>query len=295
MKLDSDSLCITLTDNGSLRPEATLSLQRLAQGLSERVARRVHPVSLLHSNKVPATALQGEPAAILESFVLERRKLGIASFLVVPLFFGPSAAIAEYLPQRVDAIREAHDWPELTLRVAPCLVDVTAPADFRMARILADLVEAKMEAVGVGPDCGVALIDHGSPRPAVTEVRNFLARQLRQLLGTKVAAVEPCSMERRDGPAYDFNEPLLERLLGTPGFDREVVVSLQFLQPGGHAGPEGDVATICREAERVLPGLQTHRTDLVGRHPALLDLLTERLETGLSADPVSWKAMMVRE
>jgi sirohydrochlorin ferrochelatase len=129
----------------------------------------------------------------------------------------------------------------------------------------------------------VALIDHGTPRIAVTEVRNLLADQLATLLGESVRSVRPCSMERRESAEYDFNEPLLERLLGQRRFEKEVIVSMLFLQPGRHAGEGGDVAEICQEAEKAHPGLRTHRTDLVGTHPQLIDLLAERLRQGVEA------------
>lgn len=271
-------LCITLTDNGSLRPEATFSLRCLARAMTERTGQPVHPVSLLHSNKIDAAKLEGEPASIFEKFALAQRANGLDAFLVLPLFFGPSAAIAEYLPQRVEAMRETHAWPELQVLVAPCLVNRDAPEDRRVAEILADHVRDRLQGLGRGaPGVSVALVDHGSPRIAVTEVRNLLAHQLAILLGDEVQAVARCSMERRDGPEYDFNEPLLERLLGQPGFEREVIVSMLFLQPGRHAGAGGDVAEICQTAEEAVPGLATHMTELVGSHPALLDLLVDRL------------------
>lgn len=57
-------------------------------------------------------------------------------------------------------------------------------------------------------------------------------------------------MERREGDEFAFNEPLLAKILATAPFDAgEVVVALQFLSPGRHAGPGGDVAEICAHAE----------------------------------------------
>jgi len=123
----------------------------------------------------------------------------------------------------------------------------------------------------------VALVDHGSPAKAVTEVRNALARQLGTLLGPDYT-VAPASMERREGAAYDFCEPLLERLLRMPGWNTsEVAVAMQFLLPGRHAGPDGDVAQICRGAEIAAGGaLRTLMTGLVAEHPLLVDILVDR-------------------
>ncbi len=287
------SPCITLTDNGSLRPEATLSLRRLATALGVAAGETVHPVSLLHSNRIDAAKLEDRPADTFEKFAIARRESeGTDSFLVVPLFFGPSAAIAEYLPQRVDAMREEQAWPELSVQVAPCLVPTLDAADTRVAQMLADGVEKTLAEKQLSSSASVALVDHGTPRRTVTDVRNFLAQQLADLLGDKVQTVRPCSMERRDRPEYDYNEPLLERLLGQEGFQHDVIVSMLFLQPGRHAGAGGDVAEICADAETAhAPTLRTHMTGLVGTHPDLIALLAERLEEGRRTPGVSWAAM----
>lgn len=285
--MPSSDLCCLLTDNGSLRPEATFSLRRLACDLGEAVGAAIQPVSLLHSSKIPAAKLDGRPAETFEPFLLARRMEGIHRFHVTPLFFGPSAAFMEFLPQRVDAIRDEHAWPELEVRVAPCVVDVSAPDDLRIAQILGELITAKADERGL-ERAAVAVCDHGAPRIKVTEVRNFLAWQLRTVLGDRFAPVGPCSMERREGDDYRFNEPLLEHLLGSPGFTENVIVSMLFFQPGRHAGPGGDIAQICSAAEERCPGLATHMTDLVASHPGLIPVLAERFQQGMNSIPVSW-------
>lgn len=84
-------------------------------------------------------------------------------------------------------------------------------------------------------------------------------------------------MERREGPEYAFNEPLLEQALRQPPFDRgDVIVALQFLAPGRHAGAEGDIAAICAAAEAAQPGLRTHLTTTLGAHPQVVDVLASR-------------------
>ncbi|HKJ89791.1 MAG TPA: CbiX/SirB N-terminal domain-containing protein, partial [Oceanipulchritudo sp.] len=57
----------------------------------------------------------------------------------------------------------------------------------------------------------------------------------------------------------------------------EVVISMLFLSPGRHAGPEGDIAGICRDAEGRNPRLRTRMTGLVGDHPDIVPLLVKRL------------------
>jgi hypothetical protein len=274
-----------LMDNGSLEPAATLGLRRLAAQLGERLGTRVEPVSLLHSSAVPAEKLGGAPAEILEPALERRLTAGQSDFLIVPLFFGPSGALTDYLPKRLAHLRTKH--PSLNVRVAAPLF---APGDDRLARILADQVRAVGARLGrarAGVDeprpykqtagFHVALVDHGSPAKAVTDVRNELACQLAGHLGPDYT-VAPASMERREGAAYDFCEPLLEKLLRSTGWNAgEVIVAMQFLLPGRHAGPDGDVAEICRAAETASGGaLRTTMTGLVAEHPLLVDILADR-------------------
>jgi hypothetical protein len=150
--------------------------------------------------------------------------------------------------------------------------------DLRMAEILAERVREVMVRGGIGEGkTRVALVDHGSPVPAVTAVRDRLARQLASKLGRALEQVTPCSMERRPGREYDFNEPLLETLLGQEGWrEATVIVAQLFLVPGRHAGENGDVATICRRAEQNLPKLRTRRTATLSGHPGLIEILADR-------------------
>ena len=279
----TDHPCILLVDNGSHRADSTLSLRRISEALSARIEAKVHPVSLLHSTKVDPSELGGVPAQILEPFLRERRKKDEHSFLVIPFFFGHSAAIYEYLPQRVLEMRES--WPELEVRVAPSMVKLNEPSDCRVAGILGELVTSKIEEKGLHRPA-VTLVDHGTPRIAVNQVRNHVASQLVEVLGDRVTVVEASSMERREGKEYDFNEPLLENLLGTPDFAREVILSMLFISPGRHAGPGGDIARIREEAEARFPGLETFASDLFATHPGVVELLAERYGEGLREDPV---------
>ncbi len=264
-----------LFDNGSVRPDSTLSLRRLAAALSAHQGHAVQPVSLLHSTKVDTAALGGVPARLLEPALVEFFSANPAGEAVLmPLFFGPSAALTEYVPARVAAVRER--FPQARVRLAPWMVN-PAETDSRVAEILADQVRQTARARSwVRPH--VVLVDHGSPQPSVAVVRNHLGAQLRGLLGDTVAGLAVASMERREGAAYDFNEPLLATVLSTPPFNSgEVVVALQFLSPGRHAGPGGDIAEICQSAEEANPGLQTQMTEPIAADARLVALLAERL------------------
>lgn len=260
-----------LVDNGSREPAATLALRGLAAQLSPRLGQAVEPVSLLHSAGIDPVKLGGTPAEILVPALERRLAAGQSEFVLVPLFFGPSRALTDYLPENLARLREK--YPALQVRLAPPLHAVD---DGRLAQILADQVSALLAVPNPEP-VRVALVDHGSPVAGVTAVRNALAEQLAGLLGSRVAAVAPCSMERRPEPADDFNGPLLAKLLATPPWSEgRVVVALQFLLPGRHAGPDGDVAEICRQAQTRQPGLRTQMTGLVGTHPLLLEILADR-------------------
>lgn len=259
-----------LVDNGSLEPAATLALRDLARRLSAAIGNVVEPVSLLHSNRIAPEKIDGVSAEIVESFLRSECAAGETDFVVLPLFIGPSRAIADYLPGVVEKLR--FDYPTLNVKIAPTLYQT---GDARMSEMLADRVRESTASHHLsGCSLRVALVDHGSPVKEVTAVRDALAVQLGDELGELVA---PCSMERRAGPEYDFNEPLLETLLAREGWrEATVIVAQLFLVPGRHAGHEGDVATICARAEQTSPGLRTMRTDVLVSHPTLIEILVDR-------------------
>lgn len=267
---------IFLVDNGSLRAAAVFNLRRLATLLSERLGEEVQAASLLHANKIPSEELDGVAAATLGPAAERSAEAGAQEIIVVPLFFGASRALTAYLPERLGALQAR--FPQVAVTVAMPLIDEYGDNDLRLAELLADNVRAALPS----ERCGVILVDHGSPIPEVTAVRNRVAGQLSALLGDQARFVVAASMERREGEAYRFNEPLLETLLATPEIDGPVVLAMLFLSPGRHAGPGGDIAHICqaamvkREALRVLP------TRLVGEHPDIVALLHTRAKQALA-------------
>ncbi len=265
---------ILLVDNGSLEPAATLGLRELARRLAQRLGRDVWPVSLQHAHKVPAAQLGGEPAVIVEDFLRAQLAAGETDFVVLPVFFGPSRAISGYLPGVLAKLRTTD--PRLRVRVAPVLHRAGETA---LAEMLADRVRDVLTAdFARGEPVRVAMVDHGSPVREVAAVRDEVAGQLAGALGEVVVAVAPCSMERRPGAEYDFNEPLLENLLGRAPFNAgPVIVAQLFLQPGRHAGDEGDIAQICRAAEAKSPPLRLVRTAPLATHPRLVALLAQRI------------------
>ncbi|MBZ5488415.1 cobalamin biosynthesis protein CbiX [Halomonas aquamarina] len=267
---------IFLVDNGSLRPASTLNLRRVAAALSQQIGETVQAASLLHSNKVPAERLEGKPALTLGPGAERSAEQGATEIIVVPFFFGPSKALTDYLPERMAVLQAA--FPQVSVRVAQPLVDELGGNDLRLARLLADNVR---ECLG-GEPVRVALVDHGSPIPEVTAVRNRLAGQLSVLLAEEVACVAAASMERRAGDEYRFNEPLLENLLDRPEFHAgQVVLAMLFLSPGRHAGEGGDIDEICRAAQKRHPALHITATRLVGEHAGVVEILHSRLRQAI--------------
>lgn len=259
-------------DNGSLRAEAMLQLRLLAEALEARLQKPVSPVSLLHSSKLDPTELGGETAQTLVPFLRTQRAMGKDKFTIVPLFFGPSGALVDYLPKRVSEL-QLEGWKGLEVTVAPTLVRQN---DTRIAAIMAALVREKMEELG-WTHASVAMCDHGTPARAVNAVREIVAKQLKGLLVEKQCRVTSCSMERREGAEYDFNDPLLENLLGSDGYQERVIVSMLFAGPGRHAGAKGDMAEICGAAKRKHPRLEAEMTALVGsKVDALVAILADR-------------------
>ncbi|MFH1499847.1 MAG: cobalamin biosynthesis protein CbiX [Verrucomicrobiota bacterium] len=271
----SGSAVCFLFDNGSLRPASTLALRALAANLAGRLPVPVEAVSLLHSSGVPPEQLAGRPARLLEPALADffsREPAGRA--VLLPLFFGPSAALTDYVPARVAALRER--FPGARVVSAGWLVHPERADAPELTEILAGRVRAVVAARGlVRPR--VVLVDHGTPQRGVTAVRDFLAGCLAEALAGEVAGVAAASMERRPGPDYAFNDPLLEHCLRTPPHEAgDVVVALQFLSPGRHAGPDGDVAQICRAAEAERPGLRTFMTETLSGDAGLVDVLARR-------------------
>ncbi|MEQ5803060.1 CbiX/SirB N-terminal domain-containing protein [Halomonas sp. H10-9-1] len=289
---------ILLVDNGSLRPQATLNLRRLAGALTEAAGEPVVAASLLHSHKIPAEQLEGKKAVTLGPLTKRLAAEGVTELIIVPFFFGPSQALTRYLPERLTEVQA--EYPRLAIKVAAPLVDTLAGLDLRLARLLADNVREAMvnkgmvnkgmvneamgdERTGERRKPTVVLVDHGSPTPEVAAVRNYVAGQLGALLNEEADCVTFASMERRDGDEYRFNEPLLADLLASRALaGREVILAMLFLAPGRHAGEGGDIAEICAQAIAASPGLTVTTTRLVGEHEGILEILASRVSQGLS-------------
>ena len=232
------------------------------------------------------------------------------NILILPLFIGPSLVVTEELPRL--AARTAKTMGGKWYVSSP-LVDIRVPEDNRVALAMLELAQKAGLSAGLWDGAGasipaLAICDHGSPTLAVTAVRNHVAAQVAELAraSTNVATpfrdVTPCSMERRPGAEYDFCEPSLADVLRSM-HGGSVVVALMFISPGRHAGAGGDIARIVETAIREASGdapattsgtrssegvyyssrLRVAVTSLLGTHPAIPQLLAERLDDGLHA------------
>jgi len=275
--MSSDHPTILLFDNGSLRPEPTRRLRTIAAVLSGRLDRPVIPASLLHAGEIDPADLDGSPAQLLESEIARRLELGEKRFTLLPFFIGPSNAMTEYLPDRLNHLRDR--YPDLETRTADSLARLDPHPDLRLAELLSAQILLTLGKLADGTPPAVIVVDHGSPVVSVTQIRNRVALETGRLLRGRVAEVRAASMEKREGQAYNFNDPLLEiALVRAVQTNRTVVVSLLFLAPGRHAGPHGDIDTICRKIERRSPGSQILLTGPAGGHPGIVDILLDRVK-----------------
>ena len=255
---------ILLVDNGSYEPAATLALRGLAQEVSKLIGQPVHPVSTMHSTKIDPALLGGQPAVIFEGAVAQAKLDGIGELVVLPLFIGPSRAITEYLPK---VFADAQPGKMKLLIREPIFGDAGA----ELTTMLVDNLKSTGWTKGSGT---VLLCDHGSPIREVTVCRNSLATQLRNQLGLEDGELIGCSMERREGPEYAFNEPLLQNALGLTKLKGDTVILMLFLLPGRHAGTDGDVATIAKE--HAPSDIRWKISPLLGTHPLLPQVLAAR-------------------
>jgi hypothetical protein len=262
-----------LADNGSLEAQATLSLRKSAHIVGLLAGVDVCPVSLLHSSKVDPQLLDGIKAEIMEDFLAGTGAQSAQELRVLPFFFGPSRALTEWLPEKLEQWKSERDGR--SFRILDCLYQ---SGDTRLAVALEDLCLQAINRNELKKPF-LALVDHGTPVFDVHRVREEVGEELKERMADRISGFSTCSMERREGDEYDFNEPLLENLLDekTEEFE-EVLVAQLFLFPGRHAGEGGDLDRICSSFADSSPSHRLVRTDLLGAHPSVLEILLERIE-----------------
>ena len=263
-------------DNGSVRAASTLELRRIASELSLELGEEVVPISLMHSDKVAIEALDGVAAKTWAGFLDQVVDSEIEEVRVLPLFFGPTTALTRRVP--AIAAERLGKGSQLSIELADPLVKVCDENDTGLADLLSEEVSGILDTNTFEEMPAVLLVDHGSPSREVADCRDLVAQQMGETLNGKVSGVVACSMERRDGQAYDFCDPLLEAALeeARERGAKRVILSLMFFSPGRHAGPEGDIEEICRKSAFAASGGEVVCCDLVGKIPGLIGLLLRR-------------------
>jgi len=265
-------ICL-LVDNGSLRPEAIFSLRRVAQKLSLETSFNVIPLGLLHSNKVDPALLDGVSGETIGTFLSDEHTNTQNELMVLPFFFGPSRGITEWLIEKLE------DWKSRdSTRSYRVLDPLFKGNELQLAQALQDEIENTSN-LQSPEKYKVALVDHGTPVQVVNQVREAVGDQLKDLLSEQVIGFSTCSMERREGDEYSFNDPLLENLLikWAEGGANQVIVALFFLLSGRHAGKEGDLAEICAKVKKQFPAINILLTNPLGEHEIIFKILCERL------------------
>lgn len=269
---------ILLCDNGSTQPNATLQLRRLAQQLSTETGQQIHPVSLQHANRIDASQLQGEPAQVFREFMQQQLSAGETEFILLPIFFGKSKALTSFVPDEADKLRQ--QYGDFSLRLAEVIYPLPTGEP-----LLVDILHDHIQQTAARhqlPLQNLVLVDHGSPIPRVTEVRQHLAQQLQDRLADGIG-LDQAVMERREGKEYDFNGELLEHWLSqkAEAGAKSALVIMMFFLPGRHAGENGDIVQICDSVMQQHPDFKVAISPLIAEHPAFVSILQLRLQEAL--------------
>jgi len=308
---------VAIVDNGSLQPEATFSLRRIAASVEAEARRKGHLVRVeaaaaRFADRIPARELGGKPAEVVPGWL---KRVGKESrhgqkVILLPLLIGPANTLTKSLPE---AGRAAPDGLEISIApslvcLCPALYSLEASGASQVAEMVADslaTISRKERPPGANGGataqttassnsnrstkhmaawswCGendfIFLCDHGSPSQRVTAAREAVRVALEKRLELTIRC---CCMERRAGPEFDFNGSLLEDALKQLPQGARCAVALLFLQEGRHAGPGGDIATIIVDVCKERPDISVVTTKVLAGHPGLIDLLLERLNKAI--------------
>ncbi|CAI5744975.1 unnamed protein product [Peronospora destructor] len=282
---------VVLVNIGSLRAEPYLDLRQISFQLSRSIGQPVVPCSFRFSNRVDPNELNGLQAKTFGMVLtdhLATRGDNASDVVVLPLFFGKSNTLTEYLPKTISKVWAAATptpLTPLTVRVGGCLVDQENADDTRVAQILLQRIQAVVDLKTVADDVNVLVVDHGTPSRDVNESRELVAQALRGLLQRyeHVKLVDTACMERREGAKYDFNDPLLAQALDHYTVKTGIVVcAIMFLSNGRHAGEKGDIEEIIEDVRARHPGVNVRVTEALGAHELLSEIMQDRYSTALA-------------
>ncbi|ETO76012.1 hypothetical protein F444_08513 [Phytophthora nicotianae P1976] len=279
---------VVLVNIGSLRADPYLDLRQISFRLSRALGQPVVPCSFRFSNRVEPQELNGLEAKTLEMVLTEHlatRGDCASEVIVLPLFFGKSSTLTEFLPKTINKVWEASPKSgSLAVRVGGCLVDQENANDTRVAQILLERIHQVVDFETVNEGVTVLVVDHGTPSRDVHESREFVAKELRGLLKTyQHVKVETACMERREGAGYDFNDPLLALALDRYNVKKGIVVCAKmFFSNGRHAGEKGDIEEIIDDVRARHPSVDVRVTEALGTHELLSQILQDRYRTALA-------------
>jgi len=268
---------VALIDNGSLAAAAHRQLRATAAALAGACGTAVAAVSWKHSDRIPASALEGEPAWTLAAWMRRERAAGEREYLFVPFFVSPQGAIGSALRRELDCLAAALGG--FSARFTPGLAESGALAPIVAARISETIRAQELRSPPV------IVVDHGGPSAVSAALRDEVAAAVRTRLARSAGPLVAASMESPPGPQYAFNRPLLADRLLEPEFAQgPVVIAPLFLAPGRHAGPQGDLARIAALARGKAPAQRCHFAGLIGSHPLAIEALAGSLLASLAAN-----------
>jgi hypothetical protein len=268
---------VALIDNGSLEPAAHRQLRAVAGALASACGTAVAAVSWKHSDRIPAAALEGDPAWTLAAWLRRERAAGEREYLFVPFFVSPQGAVGSALRQELDGLAAALGG--FSARFSPGLAESGALAPIVAARISETIRAQELRSPPV------IVVDHGGPSAVSAALRDEVAAAVRTRLARSAGPLVAASMESPPGPQYAFNRPLLADRLLEPEFAQgPVVIAPLFLAPGRHAGPQGDLARIAALARGKAPAQRCHFAGLIGSHPLAIEALAGSLLASLAAN-----------
>lgn len=255
-------------------------MRRVAQKLSTASSFVVRPVSLLHSDKIVSSKLNNESGETIETFLASEPGRNEKKLLILPFFLGPSRGITEWL------IEKLQDWQKKDSGRTFKILDTLHLGN---EKILAHALYLQIEQIRLEKKLEhphVAMVDHGTPVFEVNQVREKVGVELNSLFLKGGFSFNTCSMERREGDEFAFNDPLLEQVLakwGRLGVG-QVVLAMFFLLPGRHAGKDGDLVEICNDAEKQFPQMKIFQTVPLGEEKIIFEILMGRLNAELAEE-----------
>jgi sirohydrochlorin ferrochelatase len=239
-------------------------VRAVAEALSGQTTVQVHAVSWKHSDRIPASELDGTPAWTLGAFVRSFHARGEREFVFIPFFISAQGAIGSALREDLAELRRELNAAPFEFLFSQGLAERGAVPAIVAARIRDLVAERQL----IAPH--VVVVDHGGPSVKSAALRDALAMEVRSLLGPEIDSLTAVSME-------GAQPPLLADHLRDHAGGSEIVVAPLFLSPGRHAGPDGDLRRICAASPN-----RCHLTELVGTHPLAVDALAAGLRFTLS-------------